>query len=143
MFYSQKRAPCELSHAFVHSQGNEDLTEESKDTFWATFPYLLKEQGKFELRSIELMSCNLLFMKNEHVFLLLKHGVIVIQPSVGHVPILDYLLLKFSSMPKRLGKRNQSKDQHYDKSEVLPSDKTQVKHMGPFTVGVLLLGQRT
>jgi hypothetical protein len=129
MFYSQKRAPCELSHAFVHSQGNEDLTKESKDTFWATFPYLLKEQGNFELRSIELMSCNLLFMKNEHVFLLLNHGVIVIQPFVGHVPILDSLLLVFSSMPKRLGKSKQSKDQRNDKSEVLLSDKTQVKHI--------------
>jgi len=38
MFYSQKRAPCELSHAFVHSQGNEELpsdkTQVKHMSFW-------------------------------------------------------------------------------------------------------------
>jgi len=114
---------------FVHSQRNEDLTKESKDTLWATFPNLLKVQGGFALRSIVLMSCNLLLMKNEHVFLLLKEGVIVIQPSMGPVPKLDLVALAFSFMPKRLGKSKKSKILHDDKSEELPSDKAQVKHM--------------
>jgi len=129
MFYSQEGAPCELSHVFIHPQRNEDLIKESKDTLWATFPNLLKVQGGFELRSIELMSCNLLLMKNEHVFLLLKDGVIVIQPSLNHVPKLDSVALVFSFMPKRLGTSKKSKDLRHDKSEVLPSDKAQVKHM--------------
>jgi hypothetical protein len=75
------------------------------------------------------MSCNLLLMKNEHVFLLLKGGVILIQPSMGPVPKLDLVALAFSFMPKRLGKSKKSKDLHHDKSEILPSNKAQVKYM--------------
>ena len=66
-------------------------------------------------------------MKNKHEFVLLKDGVIVIQPSMGPLPKLDLLALVSPSMPNILGNSKKSMHLRHDKSEVLPRDKAQVQ----------------